>query len=73
MSEQSERIRAALLRFEAARSTAEVRQETPAEAEDTERQLVVVNEQNLAALFLSSVERSSPHVPDRKLAAGKGG
>jgi hypothetical protein len=73
MSEQSERIRAALLRFEAARSAAEVRQVRPAEPEDTKRQLVVVNEQNLAALFLSSVERPSSQVADRKLAAGKGG
>jgi hypothetical protein len=73
MSEQSERIRTALLRFEAARSSAEGRQMKPTEPEDAERQLVVVNEQNLAALFLSCAAPPAPNVPDRKLAAGKGG
>jgi hypothetical protein len=72
MSEQSERIRAALLRSAAARSAAEGPQVKPAEPEDAERQLVVVNEQNLAALFLSSAAPPAPHLPDRKLAAGKG-
>jgi hypothetical protein len=63
MSDQSERIRAALLRFEAARSTSAVRQVEPTQPEGAARQLVVVNEQNLAALFQ----------PERKLAASKGG
>jgi hypothetical protein len=62
MSDQSERIRAALLRFKAA----------PPEPESASRPPVVVNEQNLAALFLPSVGRTFPVSPVRKLAATKG-
>jgi hypothetical protein len=72
MSEQSERIHAALLRFAAERSTAQALQVKPTEPGAPERQLVVVNEQNLEALFLSSAARPSAPIADRKFAAGKG-
>jgi hypothetical protein len=71
MSEPSERIHAALLRFKAERSAAGGQQVEPTEPDETVRQLIVVNEQNLAALFLSSVSRSYPEAASRKLAATK--
>jgi hypothetical protein len=72
MSEPSERIHAALRRFKAAPSAAGGQQAKPSEPKETARQLIVVNEQNLAALFLSSSSRPSPETPARKLAATKG-
>ena len=54
MSNQAERIHAALLRFKTAPSTAKSRQVKLDKPSESTRQRVVVNEQNLAALFLSS-------------------
>lgn len=63
MSNQSERIHAALLRFKAKRSATGDQQVEPTQPEDTPRQPIVVNEQNLAALFLSSVVPCPPDAP----------
>jgi hypothetical protein len=63
MSDQAERIHAALLRLKAQRSPAVSPQVTPCQPEATAPQLVVINEQNLAALTLSTL------VPARKLPA----
>jgi hypothetical protein len=57
MSEPSERIRTALLRFKIAGSSAGDQQVEPTAPEKTSRQPVVVEEQNLAALFLPRVAR----------------
>ena len=69
MSQQTERIHAALLRFKTERSAAGGQQIKPTKPETTERQLIVVNEQNLAALFPS---HARPEVPVRKLTVAKG-
>jgi hypothetical protein len=63
MSDQAERIHAALLRFRAERSVAVSPQVKPREPEGAGRQLVVVNEQNLAALSLSSVDLPRTRAP----------
>ena len=64
MSVQSERIHAALLRCKAERSAAGGHQFKPTKPEETARPLIVVNEQNLAAFFLSSVSRpDNPETP----------
>ena len=72
MSDQSERIRAALLRFKAVPSMADGPHLQPAGPEPAAPQPVVVNEQNLAALFLPSVGRPFPEAQVRKMAASKG-
>jgi hypothetical protein len=72
MSDQSERIHAALLRSRATRSAVGDRQTKPIEPEELARQFVVVNEQNLAALFLSSGGRPHPIPAAPKLAITKG-
>lgn len=55
MSDQSERIQTALLRFKSKRSAAGDRQVKPAQPGASSRQPIVVDEQNPAGLFLSSV------------------
>jgi hypothetical protein len=70
MSNQAERIHAALLRFKTAPSTAR-RQVTLDKPSETARQCVVVNEQNLAALFLSSGGRPESISPELKLVIAK--
>jgi len=72
MSDQSERIRAALLRFKTTRSAVGSQPFKPIEPEELARQFVVVNEQNLAELFLSSVGRPNPKPAARKPAITKG-
>jgi hypothetical protein len=72
MSNQAERIHAALLRFKTAPSTAKSRQVKVDKPSETARQRVVVNEQNLAALFLSSGGRLERIAPEAKAAGGKG-
>jgi hypothetical protein len=54
MNDPTARIHAALLRFRAKESVAERHSLKP---EESARQLVVINEQNLAALSLSSLDR----------------
>ncbi len=63
MSDQAERIHAALLRLKAQRSAAVGPQVKPCQPEATASQFVVINEQNLAALTLSTL------APARKLPA----
>lgn len=72
MSNQAERIHAALLRFKAVPSTAKSRQVKLDKPSETAQQRVVVNEQNLAALFLSGGGRleSIPLEPKRPVAKG---
>ncbi len=66
MNNQAERIHAAILRFKAERSPDGSRQVKPCQAEATVRQMVVVvNEQNLAALSLSSVDSPRTRAPRR--------
>ena len=71
MSNQAERIHAALLRFKTAPSTAKTRQVKLDKPSETARQRVVVNEQNLAALFLSEGERRESSPPEPKAATAK--
>jgi hypothetical protein len=65
MSDQAERIHAALLRLKAQRSAAASPQVKPCQPEGTAPQLVVINEKNLAALTLSTLaprtKSSRPH------------
>ena len=65
MSETSERIHAALLRFKTERSSTGDQPVKSAQPEEHSRQTVVVNEQNFAALFLLET-------PGRSRAAAKG-
>ena len=71
MSNQAERIHAALLRFKSAPSTAKSRQVKLDKPSETTRQSVVVNEQNLATLFLSGGERPESSPPEPKAASAK--
>jgi hypothetical protein len=63
MSDQVERIHAALLRLKAQRSAAVSPQVKPCQPEAAAPQLVVIDEKNLAALTLSTL------APARKLPA----
>ncbi len=68
MSDQAERIRAALLRFKAAQpgeGSGETGQPEP------ERQLVIVDERNLAALLPQGVNLRLPEAERRAQASGK--
>jgi len=72
MSEQAERIHAALLRFKAERASAGDQQVKPIKPAEGAREVVVVNEQYLDALFPQSPGGPIPENPVRKLAAAKG-
>jgi len=68
MSDQAERIRAALLRFKAAQpgeGNGETGQPEP------ERQLVIVDERNLAALLPQGVNLRLPEAERRAQVSGK--
>jgi hypothetical protein len=71
MSEPSERIHAALRRFKAAGSVGG-QQVNSTEPNKSARGIVVVNEQNLAALVLTSVCPGYPEAPGRELGVSKG-
>ena len=72
MSEPSERIHAALHRFKAARAAVGGQQFNSTEPNKSARGLVVVNEQNLAALVLTRVSPGHPEAPGRELGVSKG-
>jgi len=69
MSEPSDRIHAALHRFKAARAAAGRQQIESTEPEGAMHPLIVVNEQNLAAVFSSEGSQLHPKAPVRKLVA----
>ena len=68
MSEPSERIHAALNRFKTARAAAEGQVESTAPGQSA-LPLVVIDEQNLKAVFLSGDGQRHQKAPGRKLAA----
>ena len=72
MNDPRARIHAALLRFRSKDSVANSHPFLPRKPEETARQLVVVNEQNLAALSLSSLDRLCTKAPNRGPGTARG-
>jgi hypothetical protein len=72
MNDPAARIHTALLRFRAKESVGESHPFKPRQPEQSARQLVVVNEQNLAALSLSSLDRHGTKAPSGGRATVRG-
>ncbi len=72
MNDPTARIHAALLRFRAKESVAESHPFKPRKPEEGARELVVVNEQNLAALSLSALDRHCTKALNRGPGAATG-